>query len=445
MHCCIQVFRDGFSLHSPLNDWTTVFPEFQQQISDSLHSGVHDKLSTKFSTTNNLDLLIQSLSIMDGMQEYFSYTVITSCGIPRVTLEGSVEDWKLLHQKVCCVLFCFVALTSRIATTTLTPQHNTTHNTMQYNTIQYITFHHSPVHYTFTILHTITTHIILHYTVLHHTTSHYTTLHTVLHHSTSLHHTTFHLSPHTHTIELLSVPFPPPKLSTLLIPKCFIKASFILPSTTLLSLSSHPTTVVSVSTFTHIENKTTIQHNTTILYPKPKHCFQVGNMHTLTTENDITALKTNNKIHSNTIQYNTTRHNRTRHDTTQHNARHNATQHNTTQHNTTQHNTTQHNTAQHNTTQYNTTQHNTTQHNTTQHNTTQHNTIQHNTTQHTTTQSPQHNTIHYITTILSKHRLLRYIHIIHLKCESINVTFTFRHNHNWYYWCTNALRGVILK
>ena len=37
---------------------------------------------------------------MDSMQYYFEYLCQTYCGIPQITLEGSVEDWKDLKDRI---------------------------------------------------------------------------------------------------------------------------------------------------------------------------------------------------------------------------------------------------------------------------------------------------------------------------------------------------------
>jgi hypothetical protein len=34
------------------------------------------------------------------VQSYFSYEFMTRCGIPEITLEGTVEDWEKIHEKV---------------------------------------------------------------------------------------------------------------------------------------------------------------------------------------------------------------------------------------------------------------------------------------------------------------------------------------------------------
>jgi len=37
---------------------------------------------------------------MATLQKYFSFEFMLACGLPSITLLGSVNDWKLLRQKV---------------------------------------------------------------------------------------------------------------------------------------------------------------------------------------------------------------------------------------------------------------------------------------------------------------------------------------------------------
>ena len=41
-----------------------------------------------------------SVTIMSTLQTYFEYVCMCLCGIPEVTMEGTVDDWKLLRQKI---------------------------------------------------------------------------------------------------------------------------------------------------------------------------------------------------------------------------------------------------------------------------------------------------------------------------------------------------------
>jgi hypothetical protein len=57
-------------------------------------------LLPKFSTTKTADRVVASVTIMSTLQAYFEYFCTLCCGIPEVTLEGNIDDWRLLRQKI---------------------------------------------------------------------------------------------------------------------------------------------------------------------------------------------------------------------------------------------------------------------------------------------------------------------------------------------------------
>lgn len=72
-----------------------------EQISKNLKdASVTDWLLPKFSTTRDEDRIVSAVTIMSTLQAYFEYTCMLMCGIPTVTLEGTVRDWRLLRQKI---------------------------------------------------------------------------------------------------------------------------------------------------------------------------------------------------------------------------------------------------------------------------------------------------------------------------------------------------------
>lgn len=94
----LQVHRNAFVRGAPDNDWASVFPEFQQQLRDHVGSR-HDLLVGDFSTTEPLDRLLGGIALMDVMQSYFGFEVFTLCGIPRITLEGTPDDWRSVRER----------------------------------------------------------------------------------------------------------------------------------------------------------------------------------------------------------------------------------------------------------------------------------------------------------------------------------------------------------
>ncbi|CAM9807080.1 unnamed protein product [Ascophyllum nodosum] len=53
-----------------------------------------------FSTTTERDEVCAAATAMASLQKYFSFGMTLGCGIPSVTLRGTVADWKLLRKKV---------------------------------------------------------------------------------------------------------------------------------------------------------------------------------------------------------------------------------------------------------------------------------------------------------------------------------------------------------
>ena len=96
----IQVRRDDFVKGSPENPWAEVWPEFSSAIKKAIGHETHSCILNDFSTTGPTQRAASEIVLMDCVQSYFSYKFITLCGIPAITLEGTVEDWEKIHQKV---------------------------------------------------------------------------------------------------------------------------------------------------------------------------------------------------------------------------------------------------------------------------------------------------------------------------------------------------------
>ena len=77
---------------------------------DSLEGHVKDgrasRLSLRFTTTTPARFLANRLKILDLFSPYFNYSGSASCGIPRVRLEGSPADWRLLKDRSSSLAVC---------------------------------------------------------------------------------------------------------------------------------------------------------------------------------------------------------------------------------------------------------------------------------------------------------------------------------------------------
>jgi hypothetical protein len=96
----IKVRRDDFVKGSPENPWPEVWPKFSSAIRKAIGPENHPFIVSEFSTTGQTERAALEIVLMDCVQSFFAYKFITMCGIPKITLEGTVEDWRKLHNKV---------------------------------------------------------------------------------------------------------------------------------------------------------------------------------------------------------------------------------------------------------------------------------------------------------------------------------------------------------
>ncbi len=90
--------RDDFVKGRSDNPWPEVFAAFSQQIAG--HIGrQRDLVVCDFSTTGPIERATSEIVLMDAMQRYFEYTMMTVCGIPEITLTGTVDDWRSIRRR----------------------------------------------------------------------------------------------------------------------------------------------------------------------------------------------------------------------------------------------------------------------------------------------------------------------------------------------------------
>jgi hypothetical protein len=89
----IEIIRDNFIMDNPDNDWLGTFPEFSDKIAEYIGKK-RDLIVGQFSTTGPMERAAGEITLMDSMKNYFSYSVMTRCGIPNITLLGETKDWE---------------------------------------------------------------------------------------------------------------------------------------------------------------------------------------------------------------------------------------------------------------------------------------------------------------------------------------------------------------
>ena len=80
-------------------DWDDAFPIFSEKISRYVGKELAGTLDATFSTSTPVTQAAFRVTLMDAMSEYFDFSMSFACGIPRITLEGTPDDWALLEEK----------------------------------------------------------------------------------------------------------------------------------------------------------------------------------------------------------------------------------------------------------------------------------------------------------------------------------------------------------
>ncbi|MCC7422912.1 MAG: DUF4419 domain-containing protein [Planctomycetaceae bacterium] len=80
------------------NPWPEAFEAFSTEI--GTHVGkLRDFVRCDFTTTGPIERAVGDLMVMDTFQPYFEYEMLCGCGIPRIHLKGTVEDWKSIRNR----------------------------------------------------------------------------------------------------------------------------------------------------------------------------------------------------------------------------------------------------------------------------------------------------------------------------------------------------------
>lgn len=96
----ITIRRDDFVPGTLENPWQETFTEFGLAIREDIGNSLYQLIVSNFSTTGAVERAASEIALMETVSAFFSYDLVTLCGIPRVTLEGTVLDWVELAAKV---------------------------------------------------------------------------------------------------------------------------------------------------------------------------------------------------------------------------------------------------------------------------------------------------------------------------------------------------------
>ncbi|HEY4001581.1 MAG TPA: DUF4419 domain-containing protein [Candidatus Xenobia bacterium] len=95
----LRVLRDAFDPQS-FGDWMQVWDDLGRQVRETVGPRLPDFLGCNFSTTGRLERAASDIGILELHEAYFDYSVLSVCGIPSVTLEGTPADWQAIEGRL---------------------------------------------------------------------------------------------------------------------------------------------------------------------------------------------------------------------------------------------------------------------------------------------------------------------------------------------------------
>jgi uncharacterized protein DUF4419 len=74
--------------------------EFSTQIREASDPVLHETLVCDFSTTTPAIRTASEVALMDCFSSYFEYIMNCVCGIPKIKIEGSLDDWQRIRARI---------------------------------------------------------------------------------------------------------------------------------------------------------------------------------------------------------------------------------------------------------------------------------------------------------------------------------------------------------
>ena len=80
-------------------NWTSLINSMSDLIEKNTKGDTRTWMEPNFTTTTPTCKTVGQVVLMGAMKHYFEYKFSSMCGLPKVTLEGTLEDWKKLREK----------------------------------------------------------------------------------------------------------------------------------------------------------------------------------------------------------------------------------------------------------------------------------------------------------------------------------------------------------
>lgn len=90
----------GLNIFKASNDqWQLLIDKLLAETSRYIKPNIMEIFNEKFSTSTREEEIATNVTILSIFKKYFKYTMKGTCGISKIRIEGTIEDWKLLLKK----------------------------------------------------------------------------------------------------------------------------------------------------------------------------------------------------------------------------------------------------------------------------------------------------------------------------------------------------------
>jgi hypothetical protein len=80
--------------------WTAIVTAFRGRLADEIGGGIAALFECDFSTSTEVERVASQIVLLDAYSPFFSYWLRCICGIPSITLTGTVADWQHIRERI---------------------------------------------------------------------------------------------------------------------------------------------------------------------------------------------------------------------------------------------------------------------------------------------------------------------------------------------------------
>ncbi len=95
----VTMEASAFELVTP-EDWNEVIQQWSTGIQSHVPAELYQLMLCDFSTTTPIIRTASQVVMLDAFQQYFDYALYFICGIPTITVKGTVQDWLSIRTRV---------------------------------------------------------------------------------------------------------------------------------------------------------------------------------------------------------------------------------------------------------------------------------------------------------------------------------------------------------